>query len=181
MFGRPRGLLGRIGGRLLATRGKRKMAECVLSELDVEPTDHVIEIGFGPGIGIQSAAARTPDGFVAGVDYSEVMVELALNQNAEDVEAGNVELRFGSVDDLPYEDGTFDLAFSINSMQVWPNPIEGLEEIRRVLKPSGRVVLGFTPSAGQSSDELQPLLSDGGFDNIRIEEKEMGICAIASK
>lgn len=180
MFGRPRGLLGRIGGRLMIGRDKREMGEWVLSELDVESTDHVLEVGFGPGIAIRLAADATPEGFVAGVDYSPEMVEMARKRNETAVDVGRVELRYGAVADLPYEDATFDKVISINSMQVWPDAAGGLREIRRVSKPDGRIALAFTPIAGQSRDELRPLLSNAGFDDIRIVERELGVCAIAT-
>lgn len=180
MFGRPSGLLGRLGGRLMTGDDKREMAEWALSELDVEPTDHVLEVGFGPGLGIEAATAVTPGGFVAGVDYSREMVEMARNRNTEAINAGHVDLRYGSVDDLPYEDAIFDVAFSVNSMQVWPEEIAGLEELRRVLKPGGRVALGFTPIANQSGSDVQPILREAGFRDVQVRERDVGICVIAS-
>ncbi|QLG28871.1 methyltransferase domain-containing protein [Halorarum halophilum] len=180
-FGRPRGLLGRLGGRLMTGRDKREMAEWVLSGLAVEPTDRVLEVGFGPGIGIQTAADAAPEGLVAGVDYSREMVEMARTRNAEAVDAGRVDLRYGPADDLPFDDAAFNAAFSINSMQVWPDAAAGLQEIRRVLHPGGRLALGFTPIAGQSSGELRPLLERAGFDDVRVEEGELGTRAFATK
>lgn len=129
--------------------------ELALSELNVESTDHVLEVGYGPGLGIQAAAAATPEGFVAGVDYSREMVKLARKRNMSAIDAGHVDLQYGPADDLPYGDVTFDKVFSINSMQVWPDALAGLKELRRVLKPRGRIALAFTPIAGQSEDEVR--------------------------
>ncbi|GAA0239046.1 class I SAM-dependent methyltransferase [Halobacterium noricense] len=162
-------------------KDKRAMAEWVLSELAVEPTDRILEVGFGPGLGIEVASAATSDGFVAGIDYSHEMVEMARKRNAAAVETGHVDLRYGSADEIPSEDAVFDTIFSINSMQVWPDAAAGLKEMRRVLKPGGRIAVAFTPIAGQSQDELRPLLTRVGFDDIRVEKQEIGICAIAEK
>ena len=181
MFGQPRGLLGRMGGRLMTGRSKHEMAEWVVSELDTETTDSVLEVGFGPGIGVQLAAAAASDGFVAGVDYSHEMVTMARARNQTALDAGRVDLRYGAAGDLPYEDETFERAFSINSMQVWPDAVAGLRELQRVLKPNGRLILAFTPAASQSRDELRPLLSRAGFEGVRIDEREPGICAIAAR
>ena len=181
MFGRPRGLLGRIGGRLMTGRSKHEMAEWVISELNIEPTDHILEVGFGPGIAIQLAVAVAPEGFVAGVDYSREMVTMARTRNQTALDANRIELRYGTASDLPYDDKTFEKAFSINSMQVWPDAAAGLQELRRVLKPSGRLVLAFTPIAGQSREKLRPRLSRTGFKEIRVDERELGVCAIATK
>lgn len=181
MFGRPRGVLGRLGGRLMTGDDKREMAEWVLSELDVGPSDCTLEVGFGPGLGIEVATAATSEGFVAGVDYSREMVKLARKRNAAAIDAGHVDLRYGSADNLPYEDSTFDSAFSINSMQVWPDAVAGLQEIRRVLKPRGRVGLGFTPIAGQSRHAVRSDFIEAGFTEIRVRERDIGIRARAVK
>ena len=52
MFGRPRGALGRLGGVIMA-RSNAAIARSVISLLDVHPGDQVLEVGFGPGVGIQ--------------------------------------------------------------------------------------------------------------------------------
>lgn len=181
MFGRPRGVLGRLGGHLMTGDDKREMVEWTLSELDSRPSDRILEVGFGPGLGIEAAADATSEGFVTGVDYSREMVELAQKRNAVAIDADHVDLRYGSVDNLPYENATFDSAFSINSMHVWPDIAVGLQEIRRVLKPRGRVVLGFTPIAGQSRRATRSALTEAGFTEIRIRERDIGTCVLAVK
>ena len=55
MFGRPTGMLGKLGGIIMA-RVNAPFARCVIRLLDVQPRDKVLEIGFGPGVGIQLLA-----------------------------------------------------------------------------------------------------------------------------
>jgi ubiquinone/menaquinone biosynthesis C-methylase UbiE len=74
------------------------------------------------------------------------MVEQARARNATGIQSGRIDLRHGSVESLPFDDNSFDRALAINSMQVWPDAAAGLREIRRVLKPGGRIALGFTQS-----------------------------------
>ena len=147
MFGRPRGALGRLGGVIMA-RSNAAIARSVISLLDVHPGDQVLEVGFGPGVGIQLLAKAAPAGRVAGVDCSKDMVEQARARNAEAIASGGVDLRHGSVESLPFEASTFDAVLAINSMQVWPDAMAGLRELRRVVRPGGRVALGFTPHSG---------------------------------
>jgi ubiquinone/menaquinone biosynthesis C-methylase UbiE len=71
---------------------------------------------------------------VAGVDASREMVEQAKARNAIGVKNGRVALLHGTVDDLPFAGDTFHKAMAINSMQIWPDAITGLREMRRVLK-----------------------------------------------
>jgi hypothetical protein len=55
MFGRPTGMLGKLGGIIMA-HVNAPFTRCVIRLLDVQPRDKVLEIGFGPGVGIQLLA-----------------------------------------------------------------------------------------------------------------------------
>ena len=180
MFGRPKGVLGRLGGVIMA-RTNRTAANLVIDLLDVQPGDKVLEVGFGPGVGIQLLAQRASAGRLAGVDPSHEMVKQAAARNAETVSAGRVDLRQGSVQTLPFPDQTFDKAMAINSMQVWPDVGAGLREMRRVLKPGGKLALGFTTHSGQARNGVTESLTTAGFANAQIVESKDLFCAIASR
>lgn len=81
-FGRPEGLLGRLGGLVMA-RMNRNSAAWAIDLLEIQDADKVLEIGFGPGVAIQMLASRASAGLVVGVDSSEVMVQQASARNAE--------------------------------------------------------------------------------------------------
>jgi ubiquinone/menaquinone biosynthesis C-methylase UbiE len=156
MFGRPMGTLGKLGGLIMA-RANAAFARSVINLLDVQPGDAVLEVGFGARVGIQLLANSV--GRVAGVDFSRKMVQQARARNAQPIERGVVDLRHGSVEDLPFKDGTFDAVLAINSMQVWPDVMAGLREVKRVTKSGGRVAVAFTPHSGQSRAGMPPLSS----------------------
>src|SRR5262249_47685542 len=120
MFGRPQGILGRLGGFIMA-RSNQQCAAWVIDLLDIQPHDSVLEVGFGPGVGIQLLARSASAGYVAGVDYSEAMVAQATARNGQVIESGQVDLRHGTVERLPFADHTFNKALAVNSMQVWPD------------------------------------------------------------
>jgi ubiquinone/menaquinone biosynthesis C-methylase UbiE len=177
-FGRPRGVLGRMGGIVMA----RMNADCgawVADLLAVASNDNVLEVGFGPGVAIQRLSRLA--GHVAGIDPSREMVEQARARNAAAIRSGRVDLRRGSVERLPFDDDGFDKALAINSMQVWPSAVAGLREMRRVMKPGGRVALGFTPHSGQASKGVAETLIAAGFTKARVVEREKGFCALATK
>jgi ubiquinone/menaquinone biosynthesis C-methylase UbiE len=102
------------------------------------------------------------------------MVEQAQARNAVAVESGHVDLRQGSVGNLPFDNNCFDKAVAINSMQVWPDALAGLREMLRVTKPGGRIALGFTPYLGQPNrglkekSSLSASQSTGGGDKQRF-------------
>jgi ubiquinone/menaquinone biosynthesis C-methylase UbiE len=82
------------------------------------------------------------------------MLKQATARNAAGIENGRIDLRRGSAEHLPFANDTFDKALVTNSMQVWADAMAGLREVRRVLKPGGRVALGFTHYSGQPKEGL---------------------------
>jgi ubiquinone/menaquinone biosynthesis C-methylase UbiE len=180
MFGRPKGVLGRLGGVIMA-RVNRDAAEQVTEVLDIRPDDKVLEVGFGPGVAIQLLLHRIPTGSVAGVDQSQEMVRQAAARNAYALRSRRVDLRYGSVERLPFADETFDKALAINSMQAWPDARAGLREIRRVLKHGGNVALGFTVTSDQPKAGVAESLAAEGFTQARIVDRSKLFCAIATK
>jgi ubiquinone/menaquinone biosynthesis C-methylase UbiE len=139
----------------------------------------VLEVGFGPGTVIRWLSALAAH--VAGVDASREMVAQAKARNGIAVKNGRVELRHASVEDLPFAGDTFHKAMAINSMQIWPDAIVGLREMRRVLKSGGTIALGFTPYSGQPNKGLTEKLSAAGFVRPLVVVKDENFCALASE
>jgi len=111
-FGRPTGFWGRVVGLIMAyDSANRERTRWTIALLDIQRNDRVLEIGFGPGLAIEQASRIALDGFVAGVDHSEVMVRQARERNARAVREGRVDLRFGSVLNPPEFNEPFDKYF----------------------------------------------------------------------
>jgi ubiquinone/menaquinone biosynthesis C-methylase UbiE len=180
MFGRPEGVLGRLGGVIMA-RMNRDAATEIIQMLDIRPDDKLLEVGFGPGVAIQLLLDRVPAGSVAGIDYSQEMVRQAAARNAAALRNRRVDLRYGSVERLPFADEAFDKALAINSMQAWPDARAGLREIQRVLKRGGSVALGFTVNSGQRKEAVAESLTAAGFVQAQIVDGSNLLCAIATK
>jgi ubiquinone/menaquinone biosynthesis C-methylase UbiE len=181
-FGRPTGVLGRLGGIIMA-RMNRSIARRAIDLLGLEPGDRVLEIGFGPGVAVELLARDGMAGWIAGIDPSVEMVEQARARNAGAIADGRADLRRGSVEQVPFESSTFDRALAINSMQAWPDAVTGLREIRRVLRPGGRVVLGFTRRSGQSREGLAEALAAAGFASAHVVDSpdRRDFCAVVTK
>ena len=176
MFCAPKGTLGWLGGQLMSQ--DRWLPAWVLDLLEINPSDSVLEVGTGPGLGLQLAAARAYQGRVAGVDPSETMLEMAYHRNRAQIEAGRIELHLGVVDNLPFDDATFDKAMTMNSLHLWPNPVAGLREIRRTLKPGGRIAVAITRFSYASSAKFESVLISAGFIDVSMHTGESGVCAI---
>lgn len=191
-FRHPHGWRGWLVGHFMAFNNKQRSL-WVLSLLELGRSDHVLEIGFGSGSDIQRVAVRVPEGFVGGIDHSKSMVQLATSKNRVAIGAGHVRLSQGSATDLPYESDSFDVVFATNVAQFWDQPVQVAREIRRVLKPGGRVALAVQPrnkgatdaTAHEIGEKLLAALAETGFTLSRLERKPLGrvpvVCTLAVK
>jgi len=97
------------------------------------------------------------------------MVKQARIRNAAAIKTGHVDLRQGTVEDLPFSDNTFNKVLAVNSMQVWADALAGLGG---VLKPAATLGFGFTAYSGQSKPGLTELLAAAGFTTSQAWKKK---------
>ena len=137
-----------------------------ISLMDIQSADHVLEVGFGPGITIQHVAGIVSEGFVAGIDFSKVMVRQAQKRNSAAIQA---------------------------------QPLESVQELRRVLKPGG--ILAITVWAEDefsmkrmaqaglytvyTVEDLSCIFKGAGFSDVCCKTKAFmhasAICALGVK
>lgn len=161
-FAQPKGWSGRVAGPLLAMLN-RELNQRAVEALRLRPTDTVLEIGYGPGVGIGALLAEVPSGHVAGVDPSQEMLRQASGRNRAALDRGKLDLRRGYAAALPWKEATFDAALSLNSVLVW-QPLEpSLREVLRVLRPGGQFLIGFHELAARA----QALPGEGSLDAVR--------------
>jgi ubiquinone/menaquinone biosynthesis C-methylase UbiE len=130
-------MTGRLVGMIMA-RLNADMEHAGVELLSLRGDERVLEIGYGPGIGIAALLAALPQGHVAGIDPSPVMYRQA-SRRAE--AAGRADLRIGEVSSLPWPDAAFDGVLAVNNAQFWPDPAADVAEALRVLAPGGCVVI----------------------------------------
>ena len=188
----PRGAAGSVTGWVFAHRpSNRQRNRWVVSLLDVQPADQVLEIGFGPGVAI-AELARAGAGHVYGIDHSGVMLRQASRRNAAVIRSGRVTLINASVDQLPAAlDGPFDAILAVNSLGFWPEPAERLEELGRRLAPGGRIAIASQPrrpgataaTSRSAADEIESLPRRAGFTQISAQTLALSppvICVLAA-
>jgi len=174
---RPSGLLGRLTGvlmRLINATPNRLAVDA----LRINPYDIVLELGFGPGHAIALLAALATRGFVYGIDQSPVMLEQAQTRNRRAIDAGRVYLYEAAFERMPFEDASVDKILAVNVIYFWQDAAAVLAEIRRVLRPGGRIVIYATEAASMqrwkfagpkthllfTAADLSALLARGGFN-----------------
>ncbi|MDH3251541.1 MAG: class I SAM-dependent methyltransferase [Ignavibacteria bacterium] len=178
-FGNPRGPFGRLVGVVMALKNRSRSTWAV-EEMQVNHCDAVLEIGTGPGATLNLVAARTSEGFVAGIDHSATMVRQARKRNRKGIAAGKITVTQASVSALPFPDNHFDKVFTINSMMFWPDPVACLQEVQRVLKPRGTFSVFFQPHGAKTTSRVHEIgektLADvraAGFEETGLVVQEM--------
>lgn len=123
--------------------------------------DRLLDVGCGPGAALRQAIKA--GAAAAGVDPSPSMVERAAKRVPE------ADVRVGSAEDIPFDDGMFTVAVNVASFHHWADRDGGLREIRRVLAPGGRLhVMEGMIGDGEEGHGLGP--SDTSVLMERLEE-----------
>ena len=108
---------------------------------EVGPGEVVLDLGSGAGIDLLLAAKKVgPGGRVIGVDMTDEMIARA-RRNAEAAGLHNVDVRKGIIEDLPVADASVDWVISNCVINLSPEKTLVFQEIARVLKPGGRVLV----------------------------------------
>jgi ubiquinone/menaquinone biosynthesis C-methylase UbiE len=193
---KPVGLRGRLVARFMGF-AHGPLYKAVAAQLALTEEDDFFEVGYGSGIFIKKHASHVRT--AAGVDISEDMVNMARRFNRQMVEAGRADLRLGDVRDLEWPDGSFSAAGTIESFFFWPEPVECLREVHRVLRPEGRLVIGITANkddkrdfsklaekkgfALYSCDDITRMTGEAGFRECIITRRKIGgmVNAIVAK
>jgi ubiquinone/menaquinone biosynthesis C-methylase UbiE len=116
--------------------------ETLREMLDPAPGERVLEVGPGTGYySLQAARWIAPGGQLDVLDIQESMLD-ELTRRATTAGIANVAATQGDARDVPYPDATFDAAFLVATLGEIPDRDQALRELRRVLKPGGRLVVG---------------------------------------
>ena len=136
----PTGRFGALWARLMNV-GHSSVTRWGLGHISISKSDMILDIGCGGGRTVNTLARIATEGEVYGIDYSQVSVAVSTSKNKSLIEKGQVKILHASVDSIPFSDDMFDLVTAVESCYFWPDLINNLKEIRRVLKTGGSAIL----------------------------------------
>lgn len=139
-FKRPTGVQGRAIAALM-NRDHHDLSNWGLSQLQIKPDFVVLDVGCGGGRTIGKLARLVTQGYVFGIDYSKDMVQYSKEQNLQVIKEERMGLIQASVENLCFPEDFFDLVTAVETYYFWPNVQNAFKEIRRVLKPSGKLLI----------------------------------------
>jgi trans-aconitate methyltransferase len=193
-FREPRGPLGVLAGRVMSTRSSnRERSAWTVGLLDVQPDDRILELGYGPGLGLEAALGRLSTGRLVGLDHSTTMRNMAARRLRSVRGPVQPDLRVGSAEALPDDLGTFDKVFSCNVWLFWKDPVTVLGLLRGHLAPGGTVAVTHLPRHGGATGEttlraaatITAQLIEAGYSALRHEVLELdpvpAVCVLATR
>lgn len=170
----PRGIAGWLV-RQGMNRANARANAFALDQLDLQPVDRVLEIGFGGGVNIQRILEQGAS--MVGVDRSRDAVGAADRRFAGARSQGRARFIFGEVEALPLADQAFTKAVTVHTVYFWQSLDRGFRELHRCLQPGGLLAVGFVPKArmdrmgmpgdlftARDPDVLRAAAVEAGFD-----------------
>jgi ubiquinone/menaquinone biosynthesis C-methylase UbiE len=193
---RPWGWFGRFLIRTMNFRHSR-VTDWGLGHVRIGSQDVVLDIGCGGGRTVQKLAALAPGGKVYGIDYSSDCVAVSKRHNATAIAAERVEIRPGSASQLPFGDRMFDVVTAVETHYYWPNLVQDMREVLRVLKPGGRFVIiaevhrhtfdwherfamKLLRASYLTAEEHRTLLATAGFAKIETHTRRSWLTVVAT-
>ncbi len=185
-FGRPRGIPGRLVGRVMA-RSNADFNHWLVQQvrgLSTGDQMRIVEVGPGPGVGLQETLRAFPDAKVWGIDQSREMLSQSRKRNREEADSGRLVLLQGDAASiLPL--APVDLVLATHVLYFWHEPALVLAQLCQVLRPGGLLALGYQlksnmpplaqknfPKEGhllyESDEELLELLKAAAFADVRF-------------
>ena len=172
-----------------------------LKHVQIEEHFTILDVGYGGGKTIEKLAALATKGMVYGVDYAKGSVAASREKNAQLIQTGRVEIKQASVSQLPFPEDKFNLVTAVETQYYWPDLVKDMQEILRVLKPGGtliviaesykkgaydklqRPVMRLLRSSHLGVKEHRELFSTAGYTDIQtFEERKKGwFCGMGKK
>ena len=163
-FKKPQGVLGKIISNLMII-GNRSAYGNMIKNLTINSNEKILEIGYGPGIGIGLISKIYESCEIYGIDFSELMYKRASKRNSKFIKNNRVHLLFGDFVETEISMGKFDKIFCVNVVYFWDDLQKPFEKVKSLLKDDGTFCLYM---AGKDELNKAKFTKDGIFNKYSI-------------
>jgi ubiquinone/menaquinone biosynthesis C-methylase UbiE len=163
---KPSGFFGKLVAKMMEFKN-RGFYKVIIGKLSPRQGEHILEIGYGPGLGIYQIATSFPDCMISGIDFSELMYQKASKRNKKFIEKGTVHLQHG--DALTMEPGKdkFDKIFCVNVIYFWNDLSLAFTRIFNMLGKQGEFLIYM-----EHMDRIEKAKFLADFCKYPVEELE---------
>ena len=184
----PTGVLGRKVAANM-NKGHWDLTTWGLKHVSIKSDFVILDVGCGGGKTIGRLARRAVQGKVYGIDHSADMVDYSRQANKKLIATHRVQIVQGKVEKTGFKDDFFDLVTAIETYYFWPNLAESFQEIKRILKKGGRLliisemvkdgvydvenaeIIAKTHVCLVPLPEIQRILHSVGYRNVKVYRK----------
>jgi ubiquinone/menaquinone biosynthesis C-methylase UbiE len=160
-FEKPHGVAGQLAGRVMAMRPSNRLRNSeTIRLLDIKPTDMVVEIGCGPGLGVVAARQLADEGLVIGIDHSPLMLKQARMRLQKYRISTGVGFIGGDADTAVTLAPAANCIFSVNVAQFIPDRPDLIARLARGLRPKGRLAFTYQPRGGNPTQQAGIKMAD---------------------
>lgn len=159
--------------------------------LDIGNSESILEIGYGNGYYLSRYVELSPEVKIYGIDFSKTMYEDAMVRNIDLINKKKLFLSCGNANTMNYESNSFDVIITLNTIYFWEPFEKQISEIIRVLKPGGKLIIGFRPKSFMehlpfaqevfklfNSEDIEAILEQHGLEITRSEAREVNRVSI---
>lgn len=140
--GKPQGFWGKLMLKSM-NKGHSKLTDWSLSHIEFQKNYKVLDVGCGGGNTVYKMCQKIGNGKVYGIDYSELCVRKSKKLNEKNLLCSKAKIKQASVSNLPFEDDSLDVVTAVETYYFWPDKVNDIKEIYRVLKIGGKIMLAF--------------------------------------
>ncbi|MGL4819653.1 MAG: class I SAM-dependent methyltransferase [Bacilli bacterium] len=152
------------------------------------PKGALLDVGCGSGEVVRRLSKHFPECSVTGIDYSEAAVQVSGKRNKHAIQKGNVQIVQGTVENLPFQNESFDTIFAIRTHYFWSDLRAAFTEIHKKLQEGGEFVLiteraklAYHMTEFQSEDDHKALLNACGFSQANVMQRGRSLAIVARK
>jgi ubiquinone/menaquinone biosynthesis C-methylase UbiE len=176
---KPTGEIGIIVAENMNVANEQ-LYDFVLSQITFNDNAGILEIGCGNGKFVSKLFDANSDIHLTVVDYSDVMCNETMVVNKSYINDNKLVVRCEDAIAMSFPDESFDMVVTLNTVYFWVQLEQQLNEIKRVLKKDGLLIIGYRPKSVMKDfpstqevfnlyepEDLQLLLKQNGFEIIK--------------
>jgi ubiquinone/menaquinone biosynthesis C-methylase UbiE len=163
---KPSGFFGKLVAKMMEFRNRGSYKE-IIGKLSPQKGERILEIGYGPGVGIYQIASSFPGCMISGIDYSELMYHKASKRNKKFIDRGTVHLQYGNVLTMEPAKDKFDKIFCVNVIYFWNDLKLAFNLIYNMLEEKGVFLIYM-----DHMDTIEKAKFLGDFCKYPVEEVE---------